>query len=231
MARLYLFAEGQTEQTFADIVLCPHLANFGVYLTNIILIAHARKKGKVHRGGGRAYQPMRDDIERMMRSDNSADVYFTTMIDLYAIPAEFPGRAEAEKLRSTPEKRVEALEQAFAEDMDDTRFIPYLQLHEYEAILFAEPAKFRILYPQHEAAIAKIEAIADTFATPEAINDGPETAPSKRLIAALPAYNGAKPIAGPLIAEAIGLATIRARCPHFHTWLSHLENLGATVSP
>ena len=34
MARLYLFAEGQTEQTFADTVLKPHLANFGVYMHN-----------------------------------------------------------------------------------------------------------------------------------------------------------------------------------------------------
>ena len=231
MARLYLFAEGQTEQTFADIVLCPHLANFGVYLTNIILIAHARKKGKVHRGGGRAYQPMRDDIERMMRSDNSADVYFTTMIDLYAIAGDFPGRAESEKLRSTPNKRVEALEQAFADDLEDRRFLPYLQLYEYEAILFAEPAKFRVLYTQHEDAIAKMEAIAAQHDTPERINDGRETAPSKRIIAALPEYDGAKPVAGPLIAAEIGLDTIRVKCPHFHGWLSRLEQLGGIVVP
>jgi len=30
MARLYLFAEGSTELTFADTVLKPHLANVGV---------------------------------------------------------------------------------------------------------------------------------------------------------------------------------------------------------
>src|SRR5205085_12516159 len=52
MARLYLFAEGTTEQTFADTVLKPHLASLGVYLHRPVLIAHARKKGKVHRGGG-----------------------------------------------------------------------------------------------------------------------------------------------------------------------------------
>ena len=50
MPRLYLFAEGQTEQTFADTVLKPHLANVGVYLHPAVLIAHAKKKGKVHRG-------------------------------------------------------------------------------------------------------------------------------------------------------------------------------------
>lgn len=53
MARLYLFAEGQTEQTFAGNVLKPHLAQHGVFMHNPILVAHAKKRGKVHRGGGR----------------------------------------------------------------------------------------------------------------------------------------------------------------------------------
>ncbi|MEQ8753033.1 MAG: hypothetical protein RID09_05855 [Coleofasciculus sp. G1-WW12-02] len=63
MVRLYLFAEGSTEQTFADNILKPHLANYGVFLEKIVLIAHARKKGEVHRGGGRKYQPMKKEDE------------------------------------------------------------------------------------------------------------------------------------------------------------------------
>lgn len=47
MARLYLFAEGLTEQTFADTVLKPHLANFGVYMQKPTLIAHSRRRGSV----------------------------------------------------------------------------------------------------------------------------------------------------------------------------------------
>lgn len=62
MARLYLFAEGSTEQTFANTVLKPHLANFGVYMHNPVLIAHARKKGRIHRGGGRNFTAMQNDI-------------------------------------------------------------------------------------------------------------------------------------------------------------------------
>lgn len=50
MVRLHLFVEGQTEQTFADKVLRPHLANFEVYMDKPVLIAHARKKGRIHRG-------------------------------------------------------------------------------------------------------------------------------------------------------------------------------------
>jgi len=80
--------------------------------------------------------PMKNDILRLLAQERGGDVFFTTMIDLYAISAEFPGLAEAEKLRHLPEKRVETLEQAFARDIDDPRFVPYIQLHEYEAIPF-----------------------------------------------------------------------------------------------
>lgn len=46
MARLYLIAEGQTEQTFADTLVKPHLAQRQVFMNKPVLVAHARKKGK-----------------------------------------------------------------------------------------------------------------------------------------------------------------------------------------
>jgi len=110
VARLYLFAEGLTELTFADTVLKPHLARLGVYLHPPVLIAHARKKRRAHRGGGRKYAPMKNDIVRLMAQEKGADVFFTTMIDLYAIHTEIPGLAEAETLRHMPDKRVQSLE-------------------------------------------------------------------------------------------------------------------------
>src|SRR5947209_10872159 len=122
MPRLYVFAEGPTEQTFADTVLKPHLASFGVYMNRPVLIAHAKKKGKVHRGGGRKYVPMKNDILRFLAQEKGGDVFFTTMIDLYAIHAEFPGLDAGEKLRHLPDKRVECLELAFAKDIGDPRF-------------------------------------------------------------------------------------------------------------
>ena len=226
MSRLYLFAEGQTEQTFADTVLKPHFANFGLYLQPPILIAHARKKGRVHRGGGRKYVPMKNDIQERLAQEKGGDVFFTTMIDLYAISAEFPGLAAAERLRHMPYKRVEALEQAFAEDIGDDRFIPYIQLHEYEAYLFSDVSWFKYFYDHHERQIADLKAIADGYASPELIDDGQHSAPSKRIVAKLPDYDDAKPIIGPQVAELIGLDVIRDRCPHFAAWLLRLENLG-----
>lgn len=226
MPRLYLFAEGPTELTFADTVLKPHFANLGVYLHPPVLIAHAKKKGRVHRGGGRKYLPMKNDILRFLAQERGGNVFFTTMIDLYAISAEFPGLAEAEKLRHLPNKRVETLEQAFAKDIGDSRFVPYIQLHEYEAYLFSDPTWFGYFYDHHEKQIAALKAIADGYATPELIDDGQHSAPSKRIMAELPDYEDAKSAVGPQVAELIGLEVIRGKCPHFAAWMSQLEKLG-----
>jgi hypothetical protein len=227
MERLYLFAEGQTEQTFADIALKPHLAAMGVYLRNPVLITHAKKKGKVHRGGGRKYLPMKHDIQRFLSQEKGGDVFFTTMIDLYAIHAEFPGLDQAEKLRNMPERRVEFLEQAFGDDIGDRRFLPYIQLHEYEAYLFSDPLWFEYFYDHHQRQIAALQAIANRYSTPELIDDGPQSAPSKRIIDELPDYEGAKSVVGPEVAQLIGLNVIRSKCPHFASWLTQLEGLGS----
>jgi len=226
MARLYLFAEGPTELTFADTVLKPHLANLGVYLHPPVLVAHAKKRGKVHRGGGRKYVPMRNDILRFLAQEKGYGVFFTTMIDLYGIHTDFPGLAEAQKLRHIPYQRVEALELAFAKDISDDRFVPYIQLHEYEAYLFSDPTWFGYFYSHHKKQIAALKAITDNHDTPELIDDGSHSAPSKRIIAELPDYEDAKSAVGPQVAELIGLDSIRNKCPHFAAWLSRLEGLG-----
>lgn len=225
MVRLYLFAEGQTEQTFADTLIKPHLALHKVFMNRPRLIAHARKNGKVHRGGGRNYAPMKNDILRSLKEDSNSDVFFTTMIDLYAIHPDFPGLAESERMRQDPIRRVEFLEEHFAEDIGDDRFIPYIQLHEYEAYLFSDPTCFEYLDAGRTKDIEALLAIASQYQTPELINDGPQTAPSKRIMAHFPDYGKAKSAFGPQLAEKIGLPVIRSKCSHFNKWLSRLESL------
>ncbi|MGM3308991.1 DUF4276 family protein [Anabaena sp. WFMT] len=229
MIRLYLFAEGQTEQTFADNILKQHLYQYDVFLDKIILIAHARKKGIVHRGGGRKYEPMKDDILRFLKQEKGSNVFFTTMIDLYAIAPEFPGLNESEKFRQNPAQRVNFLEKSFVEDIGDRRFIPYIQLHEYEAYLFSDPTCFESFYDNCSDKVAILKTISDSYETPELINDSKETAPSKRIIAQFTDYERAKSTVGPLLAESIGIETIRSKCPHFNSWLSRLESLNGEV--
>ena len=92
MARLYVFAEGPTEQTFADILLKPHLAEHGVYMNKPVLIAHAHKRQRTHRGGGRNYHAMQKDIVRFLKQTPRTMRFFTSMIDLHAFAPGIPWR-------------------------------------------------------------------------------------------------------------------------------------------
>jgi hypothetical protein len=231
MARLCLTAEGKTEQQFATQVLVPHLAGFGVYLARPRLAATSRGKGQVQRGGLLSYEVVKNDIQRWLKQEHADDVYFTTMFDLYGLPHGFPGFREA---TSIPDKylRVQSLERALHEDIfgrlrsEYGRFIPYIQLHEFEAILFSNPKAFCCYYEACERQAKGLMSVLEEFSNPELINDGNQTAPSKRIIEQFPDYEGYKPTAGPLIAENIGLKVIRTRCRHFDEWLTKLERLG-----
>ena len=225
MARLYLFAEGRTEQTFADTVLKPHLAEHGVFMHGPILIAHAHKKHRTHRGGGRNFRAMQNDIVRLLKQEPKKDVFFTSMIDLYALHKGFPGAGEAERYRNDPYRRVEALEESWAKETNDPRFIPHIQLHEYEAYLFSKISILAHYYEDQEREIKKLAKVADGLDSPELIDDGPGTAPSKRIIGHLPRYESDKSTVGVQAAERIGLPRIRRRCPHFDRWIDRLQRL------
>ena len=225
MVRLHVFAEGRTEQTFADTVLKPHLAHVGVYMSKPVLIAHAHRKGRVHRGGGRNFTAMQNDIRRRLKQEAGNEVFFTTMIDLYALHHNFPGFETAEALRHDPYQRVESLEKAWSDETGDRRFIPFIQLHEFEACLFSDVSQLSPFFDNADVRIARLRREATEVDSPELIDDGQHTSPSKRIIAQFPEYEGLKPTAGPQAAERIGLQAMRSRCPHFAAWLHRLERL------
>ena len=176
---------------------------------------------------------MRREIVNTLKSRYKQDAFVTTMIDLYALPSDFPGRTTHQRNANNPTPYAEALEEAFGNDIAEafgndiarSRFIPYLQLHEYETMLFADPDAFRIAFDRCDRAIEQLKIITGLFPTIEHIDDGRMTAPSKRIIDVIPGYEGRKTSAGPDIAEYIGLAVIREKCPHFHAWLTRLEGL------
>jgi hypothetical protein len=226
MVRLYFYVEGQTEQGYAARVLRPHLAGFGVQVMGAVLAASGRKHGHVSRGGGRRYQPMRKNLGNLLRQDARADARFTTMFDLYALHDGFPGWDEAEKQRHIPRERVLTLERAFAADVGDHRFIPHIQLHEFETILLCQPSHFALVYEDSGAGIAALQAAVAAATSPELVNDAETTAPSKRIISQFPQYNGQKTTIGVELAHCVGIDTTRSLCAHFDRWLKTLESLG-----
>ena len=152
---------------------------------------------------------------------------FTTMLDLYALPTDFPGWAEARR-RTTTSERVEALEAALQAEIADPRFLPYIQLHEFEALLYCDLSQLEQRIEGSGPALATLAAEVAGL-EPEEINEGAATAPSKRIIRHVPAYERAKVRVGAPAAAAIGLAALRARCPHFSSWVTRMEQLGSPL--
>jgi Domain of unknown function (DUF4276) len=171
------------------------------------------------------YETMRRDISNHLKGRKQRNVLFTTQIDLYGLPKDFPGKKTHRRNPDNPVPYVTALEEAFEDDIGDPRFIAHLQLYEYETIFFADPEVLQFAFDNCRRAIEELKKTAASFPTIEHIDDGLTTAPSKRIIKLIPAYEGRKPTVGPRIAADIGLPVIRSKCPHFDAWLTRLESL------
>jgi hypothetical protein len=161
---------------------------------------------------------------RWSKEDDNPDSYFTTMFDLYRLPTDFPDHQQARAFPD-PYERVRTLQEAFARNIDRPRFVPYIQLHEFETLLLADPRELLVQFPASPKEVRQLTNEISDFASPELVDDGENTAPSKRIIRLIPEYKGRKSSAGPVVAASIGLTRLRARCPHFAAWLSKLESL------
>lgn len=225
MIRLHIIAEGQTEEEFVKAVLSEHLANFNVF-ADVRCVPTKQTKTKIYKGGLVSYEKAKKVLVTWLKNDKGKDVRFTTMFDLYALPNEFPQFEEAKKILD-PYEKVKKFEIAFSKDIGDDRFIPYIQLHEFEALILTEPNRLIESFPEHQKNVEKLSEFCQQYSSPELINDGATTAPSKQIIKFIPSYKGAKVSVAPSITQKIGLETIRNKCPHFNEWLIQLENLNA----
>jgi hypothetical protein len=126
MIRLNILVEGLTEQQFVDELIYGHLTQFGVYCATKRL------------DGVSKFAKFARELRDFFR-DRSSDVRFTTMFDYYKRPWPFPG--DSDDLPGDPVKHVALLEDKLAERMGDPRLVPYIQLHEFEALLFADISK------------------------------------------------------------------------------------------
>jgi hypothetical protein len=226
MARLHIHVEGETEETFVNEILGPHLYRQGYVNVSARLIGNARQRDR--RGGIRAWSSVRIDILNHLRQD--AACLETTMVDYYGLPQTgnraWPGREGAGRLPYA--QKAATVENALLDDVcqemgggfDQGRFIPFVMMHEFEGLLFSDCERFSRGIGRPELA-AEFQSIRNQFSSPEEIDDSPITAPSKRVKNLVEGYE--KPLLGALAILAIGLDVIRAECPHFHGWLSRLE--------
>jgi Domain of unknown function (DUF4276) len=222
--RVHILVEGQTEETFVRDVLGPHLLTVEIYIQAILISTKRVKSGEKFKGGVTNYPQVRREVWNLL-NDSSA-VAVTTMLDYYGLPDDFPGQATLPVGKSCYQ-RVAHLEDAFHAEIGHRHFLPYLSLHEFEALLLAGPEEIeRIQSGQPDA--GRLAAEVASFASPEEVDDGPETHPAARIKRSLPGYQ--KRLHGPVIAARIGLQAIRERCRHFDDWLRRLEELPAAPS-
>jgi len=220
MIKVLVYVEGQTEETFVRDVLGPYLwQSCEMILTPTLARTKRTKSGQTFKGGIVSYEQVKGDIRRLLADSSAALV--TTMIDYYGLPHNFPGH-DGFSAR-TPYDRVRHLEQAFAVDIGDPRFLPFLVLHEFEAFVLADPEKLGEVLPQYQQQVLSLVANIGHL-SPEEINDGRETHPEARIRRYFPSYR--KRLHGPLTVQKIGFDTLRSRCPHFNEWVSRLESLG-----
>lgn len=227
MIRLYVVVEGDTELAFVKGTLAPHLNSLHVWTSPIEVTTRRdrRTRAKLGRGGGH-WRHWEKDIKTLAMSQRGSDVRFTTLFDLYGLPDDFPDLGLHGSEQDTT-RRAELLEDSMRQTIKDQRFIPYLQRHEFEALVLAGLDHLEnILEDSRDVdGLAGLRASIASL-MPEDINDGKDSAPSKRLMEAIPSYR--KTLHGPLVTEAAGLASLRAACPRFSQWVETLEALGET---
>jgi len=215
--KVFILVEGQTEESFIKNVLSEFMP-IGLFLQPVVVATKRVNSGGKFKGGVPSYPKVRGEVMRLL-GDSSA-LMVTTMLDYYALPTSFPGRAQP--IGATSEQRVSFVEDAWTADLGNSRFRAYLSLHEFEALLFSAPQAIADGFAKPEL-VPQLRTIRASFATPEEINDRPETAPSARLEALYPRYS--KPFFGTLIAQRIGLETMISECPHFARWVEFLKSL------
>ena len=224
MNRIIIICEGQTEQEFCNTLLQPYFGANGITLQAPLI--------KKTMGGIANWNVLKREIETYLRREK--DVLVTTLIDYYGIKDShcFPLWAEKQAI-ADKNQRLDELEAAMLADVDENlrpHFVPYLQLHEFEGLLFSDKQAFYTTFNEYE--LAREDELEQTFAdfdNPEMINDGVETSPSHRLERIISGYE--KVVYGCCLAEAIGLNKMRQKSPRFDNWLQRLETNFAITKP
>lgn len=233
MKRLHFLVEGPTEKEFVDNVLRPHLFSCGK-LCDARLLTTSRdwSEGRFYKGGMISYGKLKHQLILAVKEDHAADSFFTTMLDYYGLPVGFPGlQTTATRNTGNPKVIVGNAESALLNEMIlafpslpiASKFVPNIMCHEFETLLLSDCSKIAKYYIECQANIQTLANQVSQVGDPELVNSSPNTAPSKRIISAIPEYD--KVTAGAIIAMDVGLSVLRQRCMRFNSWLSRLEAL------
>ncbi len=218
---IVIVVEGQTEEEFVNVSLRPWFNSLGIYDVRAICIITS----KTAKGGNSNYEKLKNDVTRYLKQEQ--DILVTSFVDFFRLPTNFPNYAEAKKITDVL-KKVSFLEESLAKDINSARFIPYIQLHEFEALLFTDVRGFQNIPKVNESHLKQVLKIIENYPNPELINDSPQTAPSKRLEQIIPRYGKLKVLYGNNIIKDNSFSAILQKCPRFKNWI---QTLARTIKP
>jgi len=212
---VYIICEGRTEEEFVTGILRPYFNMHKIHDIRAILMTTS----KGFKGGDIKYQRLKFNIEKLLQTEN--DILVTTFIDFFRLKNDFPNyEASLDVFNKT--QRVKFLEESLSEAINHPRFIPYIQLHEFEGLLFSSKEGFEFLPDLKPNNLESLLLAVTEKENPEELNDGELTAPSKRLEKLIPGYDKNKPFFGGIIAEINTIDTVLRRCKRFNNWVETL---------
>lgn len=207
MRRLVFIVEGDSEIILVNQVIIPYLYELGFQnpMNAQTIITNRKQHNK---GGVTSYGLFRNDLERTLNQG----AIVTTLIDFFRLPTDFPEFTNDSKKISMMETAIHA---DFGQNPD---LIPYIQKHEFEALLFTNLSGFEIVIDD-EKKLKAIQAIVNAYPNPEDINNSPQTAPSKRLEKI---FSYDKALHSELILEGVTMESIKEKCPRFREWTERI---------
>lgn len=211
MPRLIFIVEGDAEQHFINRHLVDYLSKkfpgMGMHAQKITTNRQLNKKG-----GNVSYVLFQNELRRTAAQGN---VMITTMLDFFRIPNDFPGY-------STDVRTIDVMESNIRTDCSaiiaPQFFLPYIQKHEFEALLFANLSGFSNILDAK--GLNQVTKIVKDCGSPEDIDGGPDTAPSKRLESI---FDYKKVADSLLVMSDVSIDQLRCSCPRFDEWVGRLE--------
>jgi len=222
--RVVVVCEGETEEEFVRDVLAPGFYGVGLYLEPQMV-----ETSPGYRGGALNYDRVKTHLRNALRQKSQPVV--TTLFDLYKLDKRFPGFEQSKNIADLGQK-LDMLRREIHADVVVAAgcrpgyFIPYIQPYEFEALLFSDVALLIEVNPSwSKKSIDRLVEIRNAAASPEHINDQPDSKPAAHLERELnnPGYR--KRRHGPIAAQKIGLAKIEAECAFFAAWLAQIREL------
>ena len=208
MIRLAIAVEGETEEALVKSILVNHLHARHVYPTPILL------------GGNVSVASLASEMTRLYWNFDQV----TSLVDFYG----FRGKG-TKSLKQLELDVWEEVNCKIKRSWDQYRVFPYIQRHEYEGLLFSDVNAFARAANATSACVDGLKRIRSCFNTPEDIDDGSHSAPSKRILKLMPNYQ--KIVHGVDVATEIGLQVICSQCPRFNKWMAKLESLAVESAP